>query len=142
MTIDRGPASEYVDLEAVEIGFVVNLETLREVLKKLSVHGRRWWIATDPCDAVVNGFIRVGYGDPHCRDLLNTIYFRVSVLSDSIPAGGTDRVVVIFDESNCIADQPGRYRGTNEEVERDDLQDFVSFFTPVKRALIERMHTG
>jgi hypothetical protein len=142
MRHDHGPATEYLNLEAVELGFILNLKTLREVLNKLSVNGRRWWIATDPCDAVEDGFIRVGYGDPQCNDLLNSIYFRLPVLTESLPAGGTDQIVLVFEGSNCIADLPGLYRGTNSQIEQDALQDFVSFFTPVKKALIERMKTG
>jgi hypothetical protein len=38
--------------DEIGLGFVVNLETLREVLKSLSVRGRRWWIASDPADAI------------------------------------------------------------------------------------------
>ena len=37
-----------LNVDSIELGFVVNLETLREVLKGLSVNGRRWWIASDP----------------------------------------------------------------------------------------------
>jgi hypothetical protein len=44
-------ASETVNIEEVELGFVANLETLREVLKELSINGRRWWVASDPTDA-------------------------------------------------------------------------------------------
>ena len=141
MNPDSKPAT-YLNLNDVELGFVVNLKIFREVLKGLRANGRRWWVATDPCDAVENGFIRVGYGDPHCRDLLSTIYFRLPVLNDSIPLGGTDRIILVFDGGTCGADQQGVYRGAKGGVEQDDLQDFVSFFTPLKMALIERMQTG
>jgi hypothetical protein len=37
-----------LNLDEVDLGFVVNLETLRGVLKSMSVNGRKWWIASDP----------------------------------------------------------------------------------------------
>jgi hypothetical protein len=41
-------ARRIMDLDNVELGFAINLGTLREVLKGLSMNGRRWWIASDP----------------------------------------------------------------------------------------------
>jgi hypothetical protein len=38
-------------LDEVDLGFVVNLETLRDISKAMSVNGRKWWIASDPGDA-------------------------------------------------------------------------------------------
>jgi hypothetical protein len=64
----------YVDLDEVELGFVVNLKTLRDVLKTLSRDGKRWWIASDPHDAAANGFLSIGHGDPQCNDRLNTAF--------------------------------------------------------------------
>jgi hypothetical protein len=53
-----------VDFSEVEIGIVVNLQTLREVLKGLNVCGRRFWIASDPHDAVETGSLTISHGDP------------------------------------------------------------------------------
>jgi hypothetical protein len=64
-------------LDEVDLGFVVNLETLREVLKAMSVNGRKWWIASDPNDAIDTHTITIGHGDPGCHDRLNTLYYRV-----------------------------------------------------------------
>jgi len=44
-----------VDLGELELGFVVSLGVLREVLRGLSLNGRRWWIASDPHDAAEEG---------------------------------------------------------------------------------------
>ena len=41
-----------LNLDEVDLGFVVNLETLREVLKSMSVNGLKWWVASDPGDAI------------------------------------------------------------------------------------------
>jgi hypothetical protein len=59
------------DFSEVGIGFVVNLQTLREVLKELSIDGRRWWIASDPHDSEETGFLTIGHGDPKRVDRLN-----------------------------------------------------------------------
>lgn len=59
-------AEAYIDFTEVELGFVVDLRTLKETLKSLSVNGRRWWIASDPQDAVEDGFISIGFGHPDC----------------------------------------------------------------------------
>jgi hypothetical protein len=39
-------------LDEVDLGFVVNLETFRDLLKAMSVDGLKWWIASDPNDAI------------------------------------------------------------------------------------------
>jgi hypothetical protein len=44
------------DLSELELGIVTSLQTLREVLKRLSIGGRRWWIASDPLGAVEDGY--------------------------------------------------------------------------------------
>jgi hypothetical protein len=45
-----------IDINGVELGLVVNLKTLREALKGLTINGRRWWwIASDPYDAAARG---------------------------------------------------------------------------------------
>jgi hypothetical protein len=56
-----------IDLSDVELGFVANLKTLRQVFSGLSVHGRCWWVASDPRDAIDMGGILIGHGDPAAR---------------------------------------------------------------------------
>jgi len=77
-------------LDDVEIAVVVNLEILRQLLKKLSRNGKKWWIAWEPSSAQEAGFITIGYGDPACVDRLNTIYYQVPVLNEDPPVGGPD----------------------------------------------------
>jgi hypothetical protein len=79
-----------IDFDQVELGLVVNLTILREVLKSLSIDGKRWWIASDPQDALTTRSITIGHGDPRCTDRLNTLYFRIPVLGNETPRGGTD----------------------------------------------------
>jgi hypothetical protein len=128
-------------LDEVELAVVVNLETLREVLKGMSVDGKRWWIASDPRDAVDDGYISIGHGDPGCVDRLNTLHFRVFVLNDETPMGGTDRLVVLFDESTSFPEQPGFYL-ENSEVVEDPFEDLMSFFEPIKHALVARLRAA
>jgi hypothetical protein len=130
-----------VDFTEVELGLVVNLETLREVFKGLSVGGKRWWIASDPQDAVENGAIFIGHGDARCTDRLNTLTFRVPVLNDETPTGGTDRIVVLFDPCTSFSQEPGCYI-ENGRVMQDPLEDFFCFYHPIKRALIARLQAG
>lgn len=122
----------------MELGFVVNLETFREVLKGLSINGRRWWIASDPYDAAETGCVAVGHGDPQCRDRLNTLYFRIPVLGNEVPRAGTDNLVVLFEPSTVSAAEPGYYI-ENGRVMQDCLEDFACFFYPIKDALIARL---
>jgi len=129
-------AGEYCDLDNVELAFVVNLGTLRIVLKTLSVGGQRWWLATDPSVAVDHGYVTLAFGYPGCEDPLNTIYFRLPVLSEWLPPTGTDRIVVLFDACHFFVDQPRCERGG------DCLEDFTAAFSPVKEALLRRMETG
>jgi hypothetical protein len=119
----------------VEVGFVVNLGTLREVLKGLSINSRRWWVASDPSDALESHSVTVGYGDPGCVDLLNTLYFKVPVLSDEKPLAGTDRLILLLDCSVISAEQPGLYIEEGRVLE-DPLADIEYFFIPIKQALI------
>jgi hypothetical protein len=130
-----------VDFNEVELGLVVNLQTLREVLKKLSISGKRWWIASDPQDAVENGAIFIGHGDAHCTNRLNTLTFRVPVLNDETPTGGTNRIVVLLEPSTSSSQEPGYYL-ENGRVMQDSLEDFFCFYHPIKRALIARLQAG
>jgi hypothetical protein len=125
-----------VCLDEEELSLVVNLETLREVLKKLSVNGRRWWIASDPTDALESGFLTIGHGDPGCIDRLNTLYYRLPVLNEEKPFAGTDKLVLLLDSSVISSEQPGLYMEEGRVLE-DAFSDIECFFTPIKRALTE-----
>jgi hypothetical protein len=76
-----------MDFDQVEIGLVANLTILREVLRSLSIHGRRWWIASDPQDALTTRSTTIGHGDRRCADRLNTLYFCIPVLGNKTPGG-------------------------------------------------------
>jgi hypothetical protein len=127
-----------VNLTGVELGLVVNIETLREVLKELNIDGRRWWMASDPQDAVEEGSIVVGHGDPQCTDRLNTLTFRVPVLNDVIPEGGTNKIVVLLDPA-VVSPKDVGYYVENGRIVQDSLEDFTSFYIPIKRALLARL---
>jgi hypothetical protein len=127
-----------IDFDQVELGLVVNLPILREVLRTLSIDGKRWWIASDPHDALTTRSITIGHGDPRCTDRLNTLYFRIPVLGNEIPRGGTDGLVFLFDPSNSDSAEPGYYIEDGRVVQ-DFLEDFLSFHRPLKRALIVRL---
>jgi hypothetical protein len=128
------------DFDEVDLGFVVSLGTLREVLKNLSLDGKRWWIASDPHDAVETGMITVGHGDPRCTDRLNTLYYRVPVVGNREWTARTDRLVLMFDPSTAIAEDPGYYI-ENGRIIQDSVEDFFCFYQPVERALIARLQT-
>jgi hypothetical protein len=131
-------ASETMDIEEVEVGFVVNLGTLRRVLKGLSINGRRWWIASDPMDSLESHSLTIGHGDPGCVDRLNTLYFKVPVLNDEKPLAGTDRLILLLDCSVISAEQPGLYMESGRVME-DPLADIECFFVPIRRALIAKL---
>jgi hypothetical protein len=127
-----------INLTGVEVGLAVNLETLREVFKKLNIKGRRWWMASDPQDAVEDGSIVVGHGHPQCTDRLNTLTFRVPVLNDVIPEGGTNKIVVLLDPAVVSPEDVGYYV-ENGRIMQDSLEDFTAFYLPIKRALLSRL---
>jgi hypothetical protein len=127
-----------IDFYQVEIGLVVNLAILREVLKSLSIDGKRWWIASDPQDSLTTRSITIGHGDPGCKDRLNTLYFRIPVLGNETPRGGTDGLVFLFAPSTSAAEEPGYYIEDGRLVQ-DFLEDFVCFYRPIKCALIARL---
>ena len=126
------------DFSEVEIGIVVNLQTLREVLKELSFDGMRWWIASDPHDSAETGFVTIGHGDPRCVDRLNTLYYRAPVVGNEKWKERTDRLIVMVDPSTANAEEPGYYLEDGRVVE-DPLEDFISFYEPIERALIARL---
>src|ERR1700760_719267 len=99
----------YINCTGLELGFAINLKTLREVLQGLSIGGRRWWIASDPQDAANSGYVSVGYGDPQCEDCLNTVYFRLPILDDLPPKTPTDKFVLLIDPTTCVPESPGFY---------------------------------
>jgi hypothetical protein len=126
------------DFDEVELGLVVNLKTLREVLKTLSVNGRRWWIASDPYDAASRGYVSIGYGDSQCKSRLNTVHFRFPIVGDTAHKIATDRLVLLIDPSTCTAEYPGFYLEDGRVVQ-DSLEDFSCFYFPLKRALMTRL---
>jgi hypothetical protein len=114
---------------------------LREVLKALSIDGKRWWIASDPYDASVRGYVSIGHGDPQCSDRLNTLHFRIPVLGNKTSRAGTDSLILLFDPSTSFPEEPGYYL-ENERVMQDALENFMSFYSPIKSALIARLRAG
>jgi hypothetical protein len=127
-------------LDEVDLGFVVSLETLREVLKSMSVNGRKWWIASDPSDAIETHSVTIGHGDPGCHDRLNTLYFRVPVLNEETPMAGTDQLRLMLDSSVISAEQPGLYF-EGGRVLQDSLADLESFYDPIQRALLVKLQS-
>jgi hypothetical protein len=127
-------------VDEIELGFVVSLATLRQVLKELSVNGRKWWIASDPSDALETNTVTIGHGDPGCKDRLNTLYFRVPVLNEDEPTAGFDNLILVLDCSVISAEQPGLYR-EGRRVLKDSLADLEAFFDPIERALLAKLHS-
>jgi hypothetical protein len=109
-----------------EVGIVASLETLRRVLKGLTVNGKRWWIGCDPRDAVENEAIMVGFGDPRCTDPLNRSYFRMPVL-EAASARTTGQLLLLIAPSTIVS---------------DDIAEFEEFYAPVKNVLLERIRVG
>jgi hypothetical protein len=130
----------YLALEEIELGFVVNLETLREVLNGLSVNGRRWWIASDPSDALESHTVTVGHGDRACVDRLNTLYFRVPVINEDWPMAGTNKLILLLDCSVISAEQAGLYI-EDGRVLKDEIADLEAFFDPIQRALLVKLQS-
>jgi hypothetical protein len=127
-------------LDEVDLGFVVKLETLRELLMSMSVNGRKWWIASDPGDAIATHTVTIGHGDPGCEDRLNTLYFRVPVLNEEMPMAGTEKLTLMLDSSVVWAEQPGLYF-EGGRVLQDSLADLESFYDPIQRALLKRLQS-
>jgi hypothetical protein len=129
-----------VDLSEVELGLVVSLGTLREVLRSLNVNGRRWWIASDPQDAVEDGFISIAHGTRKCFDPLNTLRFRIPVIGNDDPRTRMDGIVLMIEPSTAEAEEPG-FHFNGGEIQEDPVEDFHNFYAPVERALIARLQT-
>jgi hypothetical protein len=129
-----------LDLNEIDLGFVINLETLREVLKSMSIDGRTWWIASDPEDALVTHSVTIGHGDAGCEDRLNTLYYRVPLLNEEMPMAGVGKLVLMLDSSVVCPEQPGLYR-EGDLVFKDSLADLESFYDPLQRALIAKLRS-
>jgi hypothetical protein len=113
---NRGLVVE-IDFDQVELGLIVNLTTLREMLKSLSINGKRWWIASDPHDSLTTRSITIGHGDSRCIDRLSTLYFLIPVLGDEAPRRGTDGIVLLFDPNTSVVAEPGCYIEDGRVVE-------------------------
>jgi hypothetical protein len=124
-------------MSEVEMGFVVSLGVLRNVLRGLNIRGRRWWISSDPHDAAEDGYISVAHGTIGAYDRLNTLHFRVPVIGN---AGSkfTDRLILMFDPSTTTAVEPGYYLHDGRILE-DPVEDLTSFYEPIEEALIARL---
>ena len=119
----------------------MNLATLREVLKGLSVGGKRWWTACDPVDALETHMLTIGHGDPGCLDRLNTLYFDVPVLNDHKPLAGIDGLILLLDSSVLSAVDPGLYMEAGR-VCQDGITDLACFFQPIRHALIAKLRSS
>ena len=126
------------DFSEVELGLVVDLGTLRGVLKELNVAGRRWWLSSDPQDAVETGYITIAHGTKGAYDRLNTLHFRVPVLCNENATGRTDRLILMIDPSTATAEEPGFYL-QDDRISEDPVQDFYRFYEPIERAFITRL---
>jgi|ERR1017187_569223 hypothetical protein len=126
------------DLSELELGIVASLQTLREALKRLSIGGKRWWIASDPLDAVEDGYLTIGYGDPKCFDRLNTLHFRIPVIGNDSPPERTDRIVLLIEPTTATGEEPAFYL-ENRSMPEDPVEDFYDFYAPLERALIARL---
>jgi len=121
--------------EDVDVGLVVTIGTLRALLKTLRINGRQWWIASDPRDAWEDGTVVLGYGEKHCTDPLNKMFFRIPVvqgLSNDEP----DRLLVLFDASAISCEGRGFCLANGRFVDESPM-DFDDFFSPIKNALWE-----
>jgi hypothetical protein len=126
-----------IDFDQVQLGLVVNLTILRAVLKSLSIDGRRWWLASDPQDALTRGSMTIGHGDPLCTDPLNTLYFSIPVIGNGTPRGGTDGLVLLFDQSTSCGRTGLLHREGSSGA--GFVGGFLRFFRPIHRALITRL---
>jgi hypothetical protein len=125
-----------ISLDEVELAVAVNVEILRQVLKKLSGSSKTtWWIACEPAYAFENGYLTVACGCPGCTDPLNTVLYRMPILNRDEPPGNPDKLVVLIDSSVIIAEQPGLYRD-GSSVQTDELSDIEEFILPIRRALV------
>jgi hypothetical protein len=123
-----------IELNEIDLGFAVSLAVLREVLASLTMQGRRWWIASDPADALANRYLTIGHGDPGCVDRLNTLYYRIPVLNEEMPLAGTEKLIILIESSVVVAEQPGLYIEKGRVVQ-DEIEDIQSFLFPILRAL-------
>jgi len=129
-----------LNLDNVDFGIVVSLETLRDVLQTMSMHGRKWWVASDPADAIATHTVTIGHGDPGCQDRLNTLYYRVPVLNDVPPLGGSEGLRLLLDSSVVTPEQPGLYFQKGK-VSQDSIADLEAFFDPIQQALVARIQS-
>ena len=113
----------------------MSLGALREVLKRLSIDGKRWWIACDPTDALETNVITIAHGQRSCIDRLNALYFDVPILNDRKPGASMDRLVLLLDSSVISSVGPGLYM-ENGRVLEDPFTDLECFYQPIRKALI------
>jgi hypothetical protein len=107
----------------------------------MSVSGRKWWIASDPGDAIDTHTVTIGHGDPACHDRLNTLYFRVPILNEEMPMAGSDKLSLMLDSSVVWAEQPGLY-SEDGMVFEDSVADLQSFYDPIQRALLTKLQSS
>ena len=124
------------NLDEVALAVAVNVEILREVLKKLTANKGTWWIACEPAYAFEKGYVTLAFGCPQCTDRLNTVLYRVPILNRDQPPGGPDKLVVLIDPAVVVAEQPGLYHD-GSDVQLDELADLEDFLFPIRRALVE-----
>lgn len=125
-------------LDDVEIGFLVNLRTLKQVLQTLHLQGRRWWLACDPEDAINQRYAEIGYGYPGCSDRLNATIFRFPVLSGYLPRYGKPDFIIGIERAlvDLSDSRPNKGDGLDNISCREE---FSEFYGPLRDALVVRM---
>ena len=129
-----------IEFDNVSLGFVVELQLLKKILKDLSVDGRTMWVSSDPQDAGERGYLSIGFGVSKSHDRLNTIYFQVPVVSSVVPKYHRARLVLLLDPSYVTVETPGFYND-EDSIVQDAMEDFVSFFRPLNKALAARIQS-
>jgi len=122
------------------VGLVISVGKLRSVIRCLGVNGRRYWIASDPADALETGAITVGFGGRECTDPLNRAFFRIPIVGEG--AGVTpDSIILLLDPAVITSEDRGYHLDKKRFIAECPV-DFDEFYSPLKNELLRILHTG
>ena len=93
-----------------------------------------------PSRLLETGVITVGHGYPRCFDRLNTLHFHLPVVGNGGSNSRADRLILMLNPSVITPEEPCLYLANGRVLEAP-IEDFISFYEPIKRALA-RLQAG
>jgi hypothetical protein len=120
-------------------GYILSIADLRRVLADISHGSRRWWIQNnftllrDPDEQTF--WLTLFHSNPAPDQMTDEISFHVPVLLSSVVRWNEESALVCLDPEVIRPHGEGLYL-ENDRVVGDFMEDWITFWEPLKQALL------